>query len=193
MFPKSIKMIIGLEFLNSSVQRVLDKYGVQLRTTRAAGFHATMAESAIRRLKSRLYRIMANNQNHVWAKYLPAVCRALSAEPLQRLHHLPPAAVSIYNEHLFLQLQKHRLTKKSPTKPLFSIGDTVRCLLSKRENVFHKGYEQAYTDEVYIISGRKWRPGGNWWYTLKTIGPDSQPVAGSFSQLQLTAAPANEK
>lgn len=131
---------------------------------------------------------MASNGNNAWAEFLPDVCRALSAEPLSRLGMLPPLAVSVYNEPLFMQLQKKRLTKMAPTKPLFNIGDTVRCLLPGRESAFHKGYEQTFSTELFTVASRQWRPGGNWWYTLKTFGADAQPVAGWFSQLQLTQA-----
>ena len=174
--PMYLQTDLGLEFYNSHVRNVLDKYNVELFSVYSEN-KAALVERLIRTIKERLFRIFTHQGNYRWVDALPKVLSAYNNSYHRGLKDIP-SRVNEANETDVWIKQYSKLTKGED--PKFKVGDRVR--ISKNKRIFDKGYLQNWTDEVFTITSvnTKYSP---ILYTLKDS--NDEDIKGSFYAREL--------
>ena len=68
--------------------------------------------------------------------------------------------------------------------PKFKVGDTVR--VSKYKNIFNKGYEANFTEEIFKIA-KVFRGDPNMYELVEASGSEPEPIMGKFYEEELSA------
>ena len=85
----------GKEFVNKSTKELFTKFHILFRTKR--GLHkASIVESAIKRVKRKLYIFLRSHLTQHWTKYFQDVINSLNLIPMKKLGNLRP--IEIQNE-----------------------------------------------------------------------------------------------
>lgn len=181
--PRLVQTDLGLEFYNSHVGAVMEKYDIELFSVHS-DYKAAMVERLIRTLKERLFRIFTKQSTYRWVDVLPDVLNAYNNSYHRGLKHIP-SQVNKTNEADVWIKQYSDLVKSIKSK--FKIGDLVR--ISKNKGIFFKGYLQNWTDEVFTISevNTKYNPT---LYKLKDS--DGEEIKGSFYEYELSKSDIQE-
>ena len=181
-FPNSIITDQGLEFYNSSVQKVFALYGINhyhLKTKTA--WKTPMAERAIRTIKSRLERYMRFRKTKCWVDVLPQVIKNYNRTP-HRMIGMAPIKVTLQNS---AQVYKKMFGDVNlRVIPKLSVGDNVRIL--KEKTFFEKGYTPNWSEEIYKISDVI-QKAGVVWYKIKTLDNKTIPSIRYYYQLNLVS------
>lgn len=138
----------GKEYLNSSFQQVLKKFRIEHRVPKNHDIKCGIAENAVKRLKTRIYRYFSSANTKRWVDVLDDIVHALNHVSMKSLGGISPADVTPKNAEVVWQnMYGHEKFLKSVHK--FPIGQKVR--LSVGRIVFRKGYKFTYTPEVFLI------------------------------------------
>ena len=185
-FPHSIITDQGLEFYNSSVQKIFLKYGINhyyLKTK--TPWKTTMAERVIRTIKTRLERYMYQSKTKRWIDFLPQLVKNYNRTP-HRTIGMAPIKVTFQNSEQVYKKVFGDVDLK--VIPRLSIGDRVRILLDK--SLFEKGYKQSWSTEIYQIS-KVLQRAGVVWYKLETLDKKPLPSIKYYYQLNLVTKNVN--
>ena len=168
----------GREFFNSDFQRVMVSYGVNhFRTPTKTKWKASIAERAIRTIKTRIDRIMQKRKTKVWIDVLDSIVENYNNTP-HSAHGLTPLQVTDENRH---QVYKKLYPYSQVTVECkLRVGDRVRKIREKSE--FEKGYKPNWSEQIYVISSRK-QSNAVCWYTLEEH--DGTKVPGIWYYYQL--------
>ena len=174
--PAKLQTDSGKEFLNQSVSSMLKQHGVHHFFTHNE-VKAAIVEHFNRTLKTKMWRYFTANNTFRFVDVLPLLVqsynhsfhRTIKARPVD-VNSANAQAVwkTVYGDYVWTN-------EKQGLSPFFRKGDHVR--VSKSKGLFVKGYEQSYTDEIFIVEQvicRGKRPV----YRLKDYAGDS--VTGSF-------------
>lgn len=177
--PNYLQTDLGLEFYNTNVKQVLDKYNVELFSVYSEN-KAALVERLIRTLKEKLFRIFTHQGNYRWVDALPKVLEAYNNSYHRGLKHIP-SLVNKTNEVDVWIKQYSDLVKGKEAK--FKVGDKVR--ISKNKKIFDKGYLQNWSDETFVVSSvnTKYYP---ILYTLVDL--NNEEIKGSFYKEELQLA-----
>ena len=159
--PKSLGTDQGTEFTGSRVQNILKKYKIHHYVLYNRQ-KAAVAERFLRTIKGKLHKYMDSQGSERYIDKLPEFVSAYNST-VHRSIKMAPNDVNMLNvaqvmSTLYPQLPKHDKPKSTKhnksklpkrNKPKFKVGDKVR--ISKYRQIFDKGYEQNYTDEVFTI------------------------------------------
>ena len=181
-YPINLVTDGGLEFFNSSVRKVFDTYGINhYKTPTRTKWKASVAERAIRTLKSRLEKYFKTNKTRKWTNILAQFVKNYNSVP-HSSHGLPPQDVSSENrEYVYKQLYPHAdLTIVCKLK----VGDRVRKIREKSE--FEKGYTENWSEEIYIIH-KQLQSNLVCWYKIKSQDGKVLPGIWYYYQLNLVA------
>ena len=176
--PANLVTDKGLEFFNSKVAKTLQTYGVNhYSTPTKTRFKASMAERAIRTIKTRLQRYFDNNKTLNWRKVLDQIVENYNNTP-HSSHGMAPQAVNGRNRDIVYKklYPEHSLTTVCKLKE----NDRVRILREKE--YFEKGYTQNWSEEIYIIT-KVLQSNRRCWYHLREL--DGTTVPGVFYYYQL--------
>lgn len=180
--PKYLQCDQGLEFYNTNVKNVLDKYNIELFSVYSEK-KAALVERFNRTLKEKMYRAFTHRGNYRWYDILPQLVDSYNNSYHRGLKHIP-AKVNDYNEtDIWLKQYADLSSGGGGKKAKYKIGDHVR--ITKYKTVFSKGYLQNWTDEEFIISeiNTKYSP---ILYTLTDL--NNEKVKGSFYEHELQKA-----
>ncbi|XP_061192263.1 uncharacterized protein LOC133200489 [Saccostrea echinata] len=191
--PKAIRTDKGTEFYNRYLKEYLKGKDIKifyaLNETKA-----NFAERYIQTLKKRLYRYFTYKQKYEYLNILQDVVQSINDTPNRSLNGRIPSSVSKENEaevrldaYLARQPTKGRTTKfkkssnRKRTPYTFKVGDQVRITHLRRQ--FQRDYDQTYTEEIFIVSGRFVSQGIP---IYKLMDMTNEPIQGSFyaSELQ---------
>ena len=139
--PNKIWVDQGSEFCNKSFADFLKINNIDMYSTFNEG-KSVIAERFIRSLENQIYKHMTAISKNVYYdapddivnKYNNKVHRTIKMKPIDVIND----SFAEYNEEL---------NKKDPK---FKIGDHVR--VSKYKNIFAKGYNPDWSEEIFIIS-----------------------------------------
>ena len=185
-FPNSIITDQGLEFYNSSVQKVFQTYGINhyhLKTKTA--WKTPIVERAIRTIKSRLERYMVFKKTKRYIDFLPQLIKNYNRTP-HRSIGMAPIEVTFQNSN---KVYKHMFGDTHlKVIPRLEKGDRVRILIDKA--LFDKGYKQNWSDEIYIIQDVIQKAGIVWY---KLVDLKDQVLTGIkyYYQLNLISKHVN--
>ena len=143
-YPRHLVTDGGTEFFNSKMSQFYKSYDINhFKTPTQSPSKASMAERAIRTLKTRLSRYMQFTGKKRWIDVLSQLVRNYNATPHSSLPgRLTPNTASI---SMVKRKQKSRLLRR----PRLHIGDRVRILLRKR--IFDKGYARSWSHQIYTV------------------------------------------
>ena len=181
-YPINLVTDGGLEFFNSSVRKVFDTYGINhYKTPTRTKWKASMAERAIRTLKSRIEKYLTMNKTKRWIDILNQFVENYNSVP-HSTHGLPPRDVTDENRQMVYK-------RLYPNKDLtvvckLKIGDRVRKLREKTQ--FEKGYTKNWSEEIYIIAEQR-QSNTVCWYKLKELSGAAVPGIWYYYQLNLVA------
>ena len=177
-FPNSIITDQGLEFYNSSVQKVFQTYGINhYHMKTKTPWKTPMAERVIRTIKSRLQRYFYKQKSKRWIDFLPQLVKNYNRTP-HRTIGMAPYQVTFQNSDAIYKKMFGDTNLK--VIPRLSVDDRVRILLDK--TLFEKGYTQNWSTEIYKITSVI-QKAGIVWYKLKTL--DDRLVTGIKYYYQL--------
>jgi hypothetical protein len=145
--PKYLQVDRGKEWLNQTVQNLLDKYNIKMFHT-GSELKAVLIERFHSTLMRRLARYMTHNNTKRFVNVLPDIVSGYN-NSYHRSIGCKPNEVSKDNE---LEVYLRLYSKPQPKpKKLYKPGDKV--LISKYKiNPFEKGYAQAWKQEVFEIA-----------------------------------------
>jgi hypothetical protein len=135
----------GKEFENKHVHAFLQQHGIKQFAVKSQ-FKAAIVERWNRTIKAKMYRYFTHVGNRKWLQVLPKLVKAYNAS-IHRSIGMAPQDVNKRNEFALWQTQQKEMKKASKT---LQFGDYVR--VSKAKQVFAKGYETQWTEEVFTIA-----------------------------------------
>lgn len=185
---------LGTEFWNRKVRNYLCSRGIKLYSVYSSEIKAALAERAIRTLKARIYKFITSQNSSRYIDQLQNMVSAYNRSPHSGLKN-KQTPIDIHNlkKPSAIKRQFHAMYK-NPKQPASSIssrlavGEIVRLVGSARSSVFHKGYTQQNTHELFRIKSikHKNRPRT---YLLEDLS--GEPIQGIFyaPELVLSALP----
>ena len=181
-FPVNLVTDGGLEFFNSSVQKIFETYGINhYKTPTKTKMKASIAERAIRTIKSRLEKYFLHIGNRKWIDVIDQVVQNYNATP-HRSIGIPPQDVNDENrDEVYKKLYPSRnLTVVCRLK----VGDKVRKIIEK--NLWEKGYAQNWSEEIYEIHSVR-QSNTVCFYKLKHLNGEKLKGIYYYYQLNLVA------
>ena len=161
-YPNTLITDEGLEFYNSNVKELLDKYGIHHYSIKTK-MKASVVERFNRTLRQKLEKYFVKNKTKCWVDVLQQFIDNYNNTP-HRSIGMAPSKVSDSNaDQVFKELFPDI---ELESKPRLKVGDTVRIL--KEKTIFEKGYKQSWSDELYKIRDVK-QAAGRIWYELTDL------------------------
>ena len=168
--PNKIWFDKGSKFYNRSMKSWLEKNDIEMYSTHNEG-KSVVAERFIRTLKNKIYKYMTSISKNVYIDKLDDI-------------------VNKYNNTYHSTIKMKPVDVKSSTyidsskeindkDPKFKIGDIVR--ISKYKNIFAKGYDPNWSEEVFVI--KKVKNTVPWAYVISDL--KDKEIVGTFYQKAL--------
>ena len=178
-YPNVVQFDEGLEFYNVGVKTLLKENGVEYFSSKSEK-KAAIVERLNRTLKTMMWKYFYVKETHRWIDVLENFAKNYN-NTVHGTIHMKPKNVDKKNENVvWITLYGHEMGELP--LPKFRIGDQVRIVSYK--NVFTKGYEANFTEEVYeILEVIRGRPN-----VYKLVDPDDdEPLIGKFYEEELSA------
>lgn len=183
--PKYLQTDQGLEFYNSHVTKILEKYNVELFSIYSEK-KAAVVERFNRTLKEKMFRMFTFQGNYKWYDKLQDLVDAYNNTYHRTLKAIPSRVNKANETDVWIKQYSDLKPGKDTLK--LKVGDRVR--ITKAKTLFDKGYLQNWTDEEFIIKeiNTKYNP---IMYTLSAL--DGEVIKGTFysQELQKVVNPSN--
>ena len=181
-FPNSIITDQGLEFYNSSVQKVFQTYGIHHYSTKTkTKWKAAMAERVIRTLKSRMEKYFYEHKTKRWIDFLPKVVNNYNHSPHRTIGMAPYQVTEENSAAIYKKVFGDTSVRVIPR---LGVGDRVRIILDK--NIFEKGYTANWSEKIYKIT-QVLQKLGVVWYKLEDLNKVKLPGIRYYWQLNLVS------
>ena len=161
-YPNTLITDEGLEFYNSNVKELLDKYGIHHYSIKTK-MKASVVERFNRTLRQKLEKYFVRNNTKCWVDVLQQFVDNYNNTPHRSIGMAPSKVTDANADQVFKELFPDI---ELESKPRLSVGDTVRIL--KEKTIFEKGYKQTWSDELYKIRDVK-QAAGRIWYELDDL------------------------
>ena len=161
-YPNTLITDEGLEFYNSNVKELLDKYGIHHYSIKTK-MKASVVERFNRTLRQKLEKYFVKNNTKCWVDVLEQFIDNYNNTPHRSIGMAPSKVNDSNAEQVFKELFPDI---ELESKPRLKVGDIVRIL--KEKTIFEKGYKQSWTDECYKIRDVK-QAAGRIWYELEDL------------------------
>lgn len=166
--PSSLVTDQGMEFYANRMKQYFTAHNISHYSTKSE-IKASLAERAIRTVKTRLFKALTHANTLRWIDILAKIIVAIN-NSVNRTLGRTPASVRDGD------LQDPRTVIASKKKiAKFAVGDTVRLL--KYRKTFDKSYLPNFTRELFVISEVK-DAHTPVYYQLKDL--NGEPIQGSF-------------
>ena len=145
--PITLQSDKGKEFINKKFQAYLKEQNIVFRLVRDPDVKAACVERFIRTLKSRLWRYFTHKRLRRYVDVLQKFVDSYN----KSIHFsigMQPSCVNLYNVDVVRKNLQARFGHKT-RKPKYTTGTFVR--ISRAPNVFRKGYEGGWSNEVFKI------------------------------------------
>jgi hypothetical protein len=143
----------GKEYLAAPVQEYLRSQGIKHIVTYNV-YHANYAERVIRTIKGRIFRFFTNHQSNRYIDDLQDIVKSYNNTEHSSIGMAPSQVTPNNQQELYekLYLPTELKRERTPVTYKFKIGDKVRLASERRP--FRKGYDQQWTEELFIIDKR---------------------------------------
>ena len=179
-YPNTLITDEGLEFYNSNVREVLDKYAIHHYSIKTK-MKASIVERANRTLKGRLEKYFQTNKTKRWVDVLQDIVSNYNNTPHSSIG-MAPSKVNDSNAQNVFDKMFPDLHLQS--KPRLAVGNKVRILREK--TIFEKGYVQSWSDQIYQIHSVK-QAAGRIWYKIATLSGTILPSIKYYWELNLVS------
>ena len=166
----------GKEFYNKQVQNLLNENNIKLYSTNNSEIKSAVIERFNRTFKNMMYKKFTENNNTIFYNILDKLVDNYNNKYHSTIKITPVEASKKINEKKIKNIYNFEKTKK-PSK--FKIGDKVRISLEK--NIFEKGYETNWTQEIFVIYDIKYSNVP--YYYLKDL--NNEKLKGTFYEQEL--------
>ena len=166
----------GKEFYNKQVQDLLNENNIKLYSTNNSEIKSAVVERFNRTFKNMMYKKFTENNNTIFYNILDELVNNYNYKHHSTIKMSPIEGSKKVNEKKIKDIYNFEKTKK-PGK--FKIGDRVRLSLEK--NIFEKGYDTNWTQEIFEIYDIKYSNVP--YYYLKDL--NNEKLQGTFYQEEL--------
>ena len=174
-----------LEFFNNLVNQVTEEYNVRhYSTPTKTDFKASLAERAIRTIKTRLWRWFQHTKKKRWIDVLDSFVENYNATPHSSIGMAPNDVTRENRELVYKRL--------FPDEGIIieckhKVGDLVRTIIDKtKKKKFEKGYTEKWSEEIYVIT-QEIQSNGVCWYKLSEQSGKALPGIFYSNQLNLVS------
>ena len=174
--PKFLWTDKGTEFYNKQVQDLLNENNIKLYSTNNSEIKSAVIERFNRTFKNMMYKKFTENNNTIFYNILDELVNNYNNKYHSTIKMTPIQGSKKINEKKIKNIYNFEKTKK-PGK--FKIGDRVRISLEK--NIFEKGYETNWTQEIFEIYDIKYSNVP--YYYLKDL--NNEKLKGTFYEQEL--------
>lgn len=184
--PYKLRTDQGSEFKNRYVGHLLKEKGIDHFFSQNVQ-KSSVAERAIKSLKSKISRYMSQHQTHRWIDILQSITQSYNST-YHRSIKMTPRSITKRDEVRLWKLQYPPQEMRNPSPSFkFNLGDTVR--ISHIRRPFVREYDEKWTNEYFIIESKVIKEGIPV-YTLKdTLGDE---VTGTFHESELNKVRVNQ-
>ena len=174
--PKFLWTDKGKEFYNKQVQDLLNKNNIKLYSTNNSEIKSAVVERFNRTFKNMMYKKFTENNNTIFYNILDKLVNNYNNKYHSTIKMSPIEGSKKINEKKIKNIYNFEKTKK-PGR--FKIGDRVRLSLEK--NIFEKGYDTNWTQEIFVIYDIKYSNVP--YYYLKDL--NNEKLDGTFYEQEL--------
>ena len=174
--PKFLWTDNGKEFYNKQVQDLLNKNNIKLYSTNNSEIKSAVIERFNRTFKNMMYKKFTENNNTIFYNILDELVNNYNNKYHSTIKMTPIEGSKKVNEKKIKNIYNFEKTKKLGK---FKIGDRVRISLEK--NIFEKGYETNWTQEIFEIYDIKYSNVP--YYYLKDL--NNEKLQGTFYEQEL--------
>ena len=174
--PKFLWTDNGKEFYNKQVQDLLNENNIKLYSTNNSEIKSAVIERFNRTFKNMMYKKFTENNNTIFYNILDELVNNYNNKYHSTIKMSPIEASKKINEKKIKNIYNFEKTKKLGK---FKIGDRVRLSLEK--NIFEKGYETNWTQEIFVIYDIKYSNVP--YYYLKDL--NNEKLQGTFYEQEL--------
>ena len=169
------------------MNQVFEEYNVRhFSTPSKSSFKASLAERAIRTIKSRLWRWFQHTKKKRWIDVLDSFVENYNATYHSSIGMAPNDVTKDNRDEVYNRL--------FPDEGIIieckhKVGDLVRTIINKtKRKQFEKGYTENWSEEIYVIT-QKIQSHGVCWYKLSN--QSGKPLPGIYysNQLNLVSRP----
>ena len=189
--PKALWSDSGREYLNADVRRVMEERRVHLYQSQS-DHKSNYAERLIKTLRSKLFRQFQRQGTYNWIDHLDDVVWGYNHTVHSSVGRAPAAVDSGNEEEVFdhmypfpgaydRALRRARTGRGLPKKFGFRVGEHVN--VSHLRGVFSRQYDQKFSNQIYVVSKRRYADQGIPVYELETLR--NEPLVGTFTENQL--------
>jgi hypothetical protein len=147
--PITIQSDKGTEFVNATVQKYLKREGVEFHTTHNPDIKGAVIERLNRTFKTKMYKFFTKFNTFRYLDILNDLVTSYNTAVHSTLG-MPPADVSPANIYTVWKRVNNLQARIPVGQVKFMVGEHVR--ISKQKVLFAKGYEQAYSTEVFRVA-----------------------------------------
>ena len=166
----------GKEFYNKQVQDLLNENNIKLYSTNNSEIKSAVIERFNRTFKNMMYKKFTENNNTIFYNILDELVNNYNNKYHSTIRMSPIEGSKKINENKIKNIYNFEKTKK-PGR--FKIGDRVRLSLEK--NIFEKGYDTNWTQEIFEIYDIRYSNVP--YYYLKDL--NNEKLQGTFYQEEL--------
>ena len=175
--PDVVQFDEGKEFYNVGVRNLLSVRGICYFSTYSER-KAAVVERFNRTLKTSMWKYFDKNSTKHWLDILDDLVYNYNHSKHSSTK-MKPADVNEENkEQAWLNLFGYGVGEFPD--PKFKVGDTVR--ISKYKNIFKKGYEQNFTDEIFSVT-KVFRGDPNMY---EIVDEDNESIHGKFYEQEMS-------
>ena len=174
--PQKIEFDQGTEFYNSRFLKLLKTYGIKHYSI-YSDRKCAIVERFNRTLKTRMYRAFTAQGNHRYVDILQKLVDGYNNSK-HRSIGMTPNEVNHENENIVRKMLYPRV-RKQLQRNLLKLNQSVR--ISRKKDIFQKGYEQSFSYEVFKITEVK----NTYPVTYGISDYKGEPVLGSFYKEEL--------
>ena len=166
----------GKEFYNKQVQDLLNENNIKLYSTNNSEIKSAVVERFNRSFKNMMYKKFTENNNTIFYNILDELVNNYNNKYHSTIRMSPIEGSKKINEKKIKNIYNFEITKKLGK---FKIGDRVRLSLEK--NIFEKGYDTNWTQEIFVIYDIKYSNVP--YYYLKDL--NNEKLQGTFYEQEL--------
>ena len=174
--PKFLWTDKGKEFYNKQVQDLLNENNIKLYSTNNSEIKSAVVERFNRTFKNMMYKKFTENNNTIFYNILDELVNNYNNKYHSTIRMTPIEGSKKINEKKIKNIYNFEKTKKLGK---FKIGDRVRLSLEK--NIFEKGYDTNWTQEIFVIYDIKYSNVPH--YYLKDL--NNMRLQGTFYEQEL--------
>ena len=174
--PKFLRTDKGKEFYNKQVQDLLNENNIKLYSTNNSEIKSAVVERFNRTFKNMMYKKFTENNNTIFYNILDELVNNYNNKYHSTIKMTPIKGCKKINENKIKNVYNFEKTKKLGK---FKIGDRARISLEK--NIFEKGYETNWTQEIFVIYDIKYSNVP--YYYLKDL--NNEKLNGTFYEQEL--------